>query len=112
MPLLPSEPPQLVPSKNSLAGIGSRFTSFTRGNSSRHELHARFDRLRRAAEVLHRKHGRARCFDQARRSPGRTDLHQILIFNQMPNRRRLAAQADQQIRRRCSDAWPCRRACD
>ena len=30
-PLLPSEPPQFVPSKISLAGINSRFTSFTCG---------------------------------------------------------------------------------
>ena len=52
MPLLPSEPPQLVPRMISLAGTVSRRSVDPRQHLG-DELYAGLDRLRRAAEVLH-----------------------------------------------------------
>ena len=93
MPELPSDPPQLVPRINS----DKRHALAPRVVDPRqhlgHQLAGGFDRLARAAHVLHAEHGRTPRVAGARAA----DLHQLLIVEQVTERGRFAAQADQHI---------------
>ncbi len=88
-PEFPSEPPQFSPSTISLAGIGSRRTSLTSRQHGRDLAQRRLDRFRRAAAILDREHGRQLPWRRAK-------LHQSTMLDQVRQRGRLAAQADQQ----------------
>ena len=57
-PLLPSEPPQLVPRMILSAVSGTRRTSLTRGSMSSDGLDAGVDRLADAAALLNGQHQR------------------------------------------------------
>ena len=104
-PLLPSEPPQLVPRMMCFAGSWHAPILVHPRQQLGDRLHAGLDRLADAAALLDGQHERLLL------RPVERDQFQVLALDQVHRLPGLAAQADEDVRRRRSGAGRTRPAC-